>query len=52
MFLRIGCEIYDLINKKGDIEFFMTDITQGYVENATALFGQDIHVKRMEGVHG
>lgn len=45
-------EIYDIINKKGDFEFFMTDLTQGYVENATALFGQNINVKRMEGVHG
>lgn len=45
-------EIIDIISKNGFFDFYVTDLTQNYAENASALFGRNIDVKLMEGVHG
>ena len=42
----------DLISKNGIIDFYVTDLTPSYAASASALFGQDIVVEFMEGVHG
>lgn len=45
-------EIIDNIDKNGVFNFYITDLTDEYVQNASALFGRDIDVKFLGGVHG
>ena len=44
-------EIAKQILRRGNIEFYVTDLTPGYQENASVLFGQNIELKLLEGVH-
>jgi len=45
-------ELFDKITENGKIDFYVTDLTPSYVENASTLFGENINVKLMEDVHG
>lgn len=45
-------EVIDKISKNGNLNFYITDLTPSYAENASALFGQEIKVRQMEDVHG
>lgn len=45
-------QIFDNMLKNSVFDFFVTDLTDDYAQNASTLFGQDIEVKLLEGVHG
>ena len=45
-------EIIDLITKNSSFNFYITDLTPSYTTSASNMFGQDVKVKHMEGVHG
>lgn len=44
-------EHYDLIGNSGEIEIYMTDITDDYERNAMRLFGDSVSIRILEGVH-
>ena len=45
-------EIYNCIDTNGQFDFYVTDATKAYIDNAKILFGKDIKVQRLERVHG
>lgn len=44
-------EIYSSIGRGGNFDFYVTDLTDNYASNASALFGRNINVEHLEGVH-
>ncbi len=44
-------EIYDVIDRGGRNDFYVTDLTPHYEASASELFGKAITLKKLEGVH-
>ena len=51
-YLKKHPEVLDNMSKNSFIDFYVTDLTDDYADNASALFGQNVDVKLLEGVHG
>lgn len=44
--------LFEKIGQGGHFDFYVTDLTDDYGRNASALFGRDIDIQLLEGVHG
>jgi len=44
-------DIFNAIGAHGSFDFFATDVTDGYSRKASLLFGKNIDVKLLEGIH-
>ena len=50
-YFKYNPEIIDKIRKNSFLDFFVTDLTVEYADNASALFGQNLNIKLLGGVH-